>query len=89
VRAAGGGAQAAPVHLSPRRGRLSHPGQAPQRADRPRLRGLCQGEDPPHTRDQAAGRHAQAGRGYSQVFKGILYRSYDHLETNILVRLSL
>ena len=79
MRAAGGSAQAAPVHLSPRRGRLSHPGQAPGGPGAARFRRLRQGEDSPHPGDQAARRHAQAGGGHSQVFKGILHRSHDHL----------
>ena len=80
VRAAGGGAQAAPVHLPSGRGRLPHPRQAPHRPDRQHLWGLRQGEDPPDPGDQAAGRHAQAGGGHTQVFKGILHRSHDHLK---------
>ena len=52
--AAGGGKEAAAVHLQAGRHRLQHPRQVPRPQERGGIRGLHQGEDQTHPGEQAA-----------------------------------
>ena len=80
-RAAGGGKEAAAVHLQEGRHRLQHPGQVPRPPKRRGIRGLHQGEDQTHPGEQAAHRDPEERRGDSEKPKRVQFsnRGDDYL----------